>query len=59
MSKEDWIILRLLHAACMARSPLANSEQYARAAHHLSKTYGLKVLEDCIDQLKEEKRDAV
>jgi hypothetical protein len=56
MTEKDWIILRLLYAACMARSPLANTEHYARAAHHLVKTYGLKHVGDCADQLKQENR---
>ena len=56
MSKEDWIILRLIHEALRVRSPLANSEHYARAAHHLVKTYGLKQVGDCSDQLKQENR---
>jgi hypothetical protein len=56
MSKEDWIILRLLYAACMARSPLANTEHYARAAQHLVKTYGLKQVGECADLLKQESR---
>jgi hypothetical protein len=56
MSKEDWIILRLIHEALMARSPLANSEPYARAAQYLVKTYGLKQVGDCADQLKQENR---
>jgi len=56
MNEKDWIILRLIHAACMARSPLANSEQYAKAALYLVQTYGLKQVGECTDQLKQENR---
>jgi hypothetical protein len=54
MNEKDWIILRLIHAACMARSPLANSEHYAKAALYLVQTYGLKQVGECTDQLKQE-----
>lgn len=56
MSKEDWIILRLIHEALMRQSPIVNTEHYARAAHHLVKTYGLKQVGECADQLKQENR---
>lgn len=56
MTEKDWIILRLIYAACMARSPLANSEQYAKAALYLAQTYGLVHVGDCTDQLKQENR---
>lgn len=54
MSKEDWIILRLVFEAVRANWWCA--PDHLKAINHLNKTYGRKVLNDCIDQLKEEKR---
>lgn len=54
MSKEDWIILRLLHEAIRANWWCA--PDHLKAVDYLAKKYGRKQLNACVDQLKEEKR---
>ena len=55
MTKEDWIILRLIFVACKTDNREAyNSLDMARAMAHLLRTYGNKQLNECIDQLRVE-----
>ena len=50
MSKEDWIILRLLMAGVQTRA--THSPDYPRAILYLRKKYGEKTLSQAIDQLR-------
>lgn len=54
MSREDWIILRLLFAA--RYTDLRFKPDFTKATLHLADRYGIKVLFDCIDQLHAEQR---
>lgn len=53
MSKEDWIILRLLMTT--AKANLHNNLDVTLSLMHLIKRYGLPVVIICIDQLHKEK----
>lgn len=50
MSKEDWIILRLLMAG--VRTPATHSPDYPKAILYLRKKYGEKTLYEAIEQLR-------
>lgn len=52
MTKEDWIILRLLKASC--RTQAMTHPDYVRSILHLYKKYGMAVLDDSITKLQEE-----
>ena len=54
MSKEDWIILRLLMAVSWAL-PYDNLD-VARSITYLIKKYGSDMVVDCINQLHDEER---
>lgn len=54
MSREDWIILRLLFAA--RHTELRNYRDFTKAVLHLADRYGLKVLFECIDALRAERQ---
>ena len=49
MSKEDWIILRLLKAG--VRTSATRNPDYPRAVLYLYKKYGTKALHEAIKQL--------
>ena len=53
MSKEDWIILRLI-AETVRAEPFCALD-HIKALTHLIKTYGEKQVNACIDQLDEER----
>jgi hypothetical protein len=52
MTKEDWIILRLLKASC--RTQATTSPDYVRAVLYLATKYGHGGLNNCIEQLHAE-----
>ncbi len=54
MSKEDWIILRLLMA--VSRALLYDNLDVARSITYLIKKYGSDMVVDCINQLHDEER---
>jgi hypothetical protein len=54
MTKEDWIILRLLRASC--RTQAQTNPDYVRSVLYLLKKYGFKGLDKHIAQLHEEDR---
>jgi len=56
MSKEDWIILRMLFVAveCDARKTF-KSVDAVRTISYLLDKYGRKHVRKCVDQLHEEK----
>lgn len=55
MKKEDWIILRLIFVAIKTnRKKAYNNIDVVRSILHLSKTYEIKKLNKCIDQLSGE-----
>ena len=55
MTKEDWIILRLIFVATKTNNREAyHSLDMALAMAHLLRTYGIKKLNKCIDQLRGE-----
>ena len=49
MTKEDWIILRLLKASCRTRA--TESPDYVRSVLYLATKYGSVGLNKCIKQL--------
>ena len=53
MSKEDWIILRLLMTTSKAN--LYSDLDVVRSVKHLIKRYGKDTVNNCIDQLHKEK----
>jgi hypothetical protein len=53
MSREDWIILRLLMTTSKAN--LHSDLDVARSVMHLIKRYGRDVVNNCIDQLHKER----
>jgi hypothetical protein len=53
MTREDWIILRLLMTTSKAN--LHNDLDVARSVMHLIKRYGKDVVNSCIDQLHKER----
>lgn len=57
MTKEDWIILRLLRGQVRLFSSLSAQAQrdYTRSLIYIINKYGEDVLIDCIDQLVLEK----
>jgi hypothetical protein len=52
MTKEDWIILRLLKAS--GRTQAVTHPDYVRSTLHLLKKYGSKALDGYISQLHAE-----
>lgn len=52
MSKEDWIILRLLMVAAKSNP---HNPDVARAILYLTKRHGTQAVLDCIAQLHKEK----
>ena len=55
MTKEDWIILRLIFVATKTnRGEAYNNIDVTRSIHYLVMTYGSKKLNKCIDQLRVE-----
>lgn len=56
MSKEDWIILRLIAEAIRARPFCA--PDHLKAIGYLNRKYGEDMLNTCIDQLKAERKAA-
>ena len=52
MTKEDWIILRLLKAAC--RTQAMTNPDYVRSILYLLDKYGMAALTDSITQLQAE-----
>ena len=57
MSKEDWIILRLILLAykCDRHTALTNID-YARSLQHLLRKYGSKQVMDGLSELRKERR---
>jgi hypothetical protein len=55
MTREDWIILRLLMTTSKAN--LHNDLDVARSVMHLIKRYGRNVVNSCIDQLHKERSE--
>jgi len=56
MSKEDWIILRLVIVAIHYNPVKARaSAEVFRSIMHIEKTYGRKYMNKCIDILLEER----
>jgi hypothetical protein len=53
MTKEDWIILRLLMTT--SKVSLSNDLDIVLSVMHLIKKYGRDVVNNCIDQLHTEK----
>ena len=53
MTKEDWIILRLLKAS--TRTQAVTNPDYVRSVVYLLKKYKSAVVFDCIKQLQEGK----
>ena len=55
MTKEDWIILRLIFVAIKTnRGEAYNNIDVTRSIHHLLRTYGSKKLNKCITQINGE-----
>lgn len=54
MSKEDWIVLRLLKNGIKDSLLFASRLDTTLAAQHLIDKYGVKVVHNCIDELKKE-----
>jgi hypothetical protein len=52
MTKEDWIILRLLKASC--RTQATTNPDYVRSIVYLMGKYGVDGLNDGITKLQEE-----
>lgn len=50
MTKEDWIILRLLKASC--RTQAVTNPDYVRSILYLQKKYGYKSLDKHLAQLR-------
>jgi hypothetical protein len=55
MSKEDWIILRLVMTITTASPSQCNDLDVIRSVLHLVKKYGSSTVLDCIAQLHKEK----
>jgi hypothetical protein len=55
VSKEDWIILRLLMTTTTASPSQCNDLDVIRSVLHLVKKYGSSTVLDCIAQLHKEK----
>ena len=52
LSREDWIILRLIRVALRAYPPrLSYDPEFRRATHDLLKRCGTSAVHDAIDQL--------
>ena len=52
MTKEDWIILRLIFVAIkIDRKKAYDNIDVVRSILHLSRTYGIKKLDECITQI--------
>ena len=51
VTKEDWIILRLIKAGAKAYH---YNPEYFRSVNYLIKKYGMKTLDGCISQLHAE-----
>ena len=51
MSKEDWIIVRLIREALRAQP--FSAPDHLKAIKYLAKKYGRKQLDACIDQLNQ------
>jgi hypothetical protein len=52
LSREDWIILRLIRAALKAYPPrLSYDPEFHRATNDLLKRCGVRAVHDAIDQL--------
>ncbi len=57
MSKEDWIILRLLFSVARAADAKAFADlDVARSVLYLTRKYGERRVLDCITQLKGDQR---
>ena len=55
MTREDWIILRLIRAGVKADRQLRFNPEFHRAINDLLKRCGVRAVHDAIDQLNEEK----
>ena len=52
LSREDWIIVRLIRAGVKAYPPrLSHDPEFRRATHDLLKRCGVRAVHDAIDQL--------
>jgi hypothetical protein len=51
LSREDWIILRLIRAGVKANPQLRTNPEFPRAIHDLLKRCGVRAVHAAIDQL--------
>lgn len=54
LTREDWIILRLIRAGVKANPQLRTNPEFSRALHDLLKRCGVHAVHEAIHQLNEE-----